>query len=194
MKMLTAAPRALHITLLLLSTAGLLGILPGCKSYELGNPAELPFQSIYIQPVANDSFAPQAQALLSSQIREAFIRDGRTRLVTREEEADAVLHVNLTEYNRTAAARESQDTAVARDFDLTLSAKVSLFNQNKGDYFFRDRRLEETSNAYADNPYADPVLPKTQDFLQSEYQAMPRLTRDLARKIADEVLSPWEPK
>jgi hypothetical protein len=198
-KTLTSAPRRSLVSLRLLSltgilTLGILAALSGCKSYQLGNPAELPFQSIYIQPVANDSFAPQAQALLSSQIRQTFIRDGRTRLVTSEEEADAVLRVNLTEYESRAAARQSNDTAVARDFDLTLSAEVSLFNQNKGDYFFRDRPIEATSNAYVDNPYADSALPRTQDFLQSEYQAMPRLTRDLARKIADEVLSPWEPK
>ena len=35
--------------------------ISGCNSYQLGNPAELPFESIYIKPVSNDSFAPQAQ-------------------------------------------------------------------------------------------------------------------------------------
>jgi hypothetical protein len=171
------------------------GFFGGCKSYQFGNATELPFESIYIQPVANESFAPQAQALLSAQIRDAFIRDGRTRLVTKEADADAVLIVSLTEYGRQAAARQSEDTVVARDFDLTLAATVSLYDQNKGDYYFSGRILEERSNAYADNPYAaNPAISGTQGFLQSEYQAMPRLTRDLARKIADEVLSPWEAK
>lgn len=191
MKMLPHALRGLLIATLTLLTAS---FISGCKSYQLGNPAELPFQSIYIKPVANDSFAPQAQALLSSQIRSTFIRDGRTKLVTSEEAADAVLIVNLTDYDRRAAAFQGKDTEVASDFDLTLFAEVSLFNQNTGDYFFQERVVQETSNAFVNNPYADPQLPPTQDFLQSEYNAMPRLTRDLARKIADEVLSPWEPK
>ncbi len=177
-------------TLALLATS----FLGGCKSYQFGNPAELPFKSIYIKPVSNDSFAPQAQALLSSQIREAFIRDGRAQLVTSEEAADAVLLVNLTDYNRIAAARQRNDTAVARDFDLTLTAAVSLFNQNKGDYFFQERLIAETSKAYVNDPFPTAGVPQAQDFLQSEYQAMPRMTRDLARKIADEVLSPWEAK
>lgn len=189
MKTLPIATRHLIIALL---TLWVVGFLSGCKSYQFGNPTELPFKSIYIQPVTNGSFAPQAQALLSSQIREAFIRDGRTQVVTSEDEADAVLLVNLTEYGRTAAARQSDDTVLARDFDLALTAKVSLFDQNKGDYYFQGRELRERSNAYADNPYADSGTLPTQDFLQAEYQAMPRLTRDLARKIADEVLSPWE--
>lgn len=191
MKTLPIAARRILFALLAVWVTSFLG---GCKSYQLGNPTELPFKSIYIQPPTNDSFAPQAQALLSSQIREAFIRDGRTQLVTSEADADAVLLVNLTEYGRQAAARRRDDTTLARHFDLTLSAEVSLFNQNKGGYYFQERKLSERSNAYADNPYAAPGAVRTQDFLQAEYQAMPRLTRDLARKIADEVLSPWEPR
>lgn len=187
-------PIALRRSWVALLTILIAGIFGGCQSYQFGHPAELPFKSIYIKPVTNDSFAPQAQALLSAQVREAFIRDGRARLVTSEDAADAVLLIHLTEYDRRAAARQSNDTAIARDFDLTLTAAVSLFNPNKGDYYFRERVLRERSNAYVNDPYATPGTAQTQDFLQSEYQAMPRLTRNLARKIADEVLSPWEPK
>lgn len=191
MKMFTQALRLRSLTLLcLVATCALVG----CKSYQLGSPAELPFKTIYVKPVSNDSYAPQAQAILSSQIREAFIRDGRLQLVTSEESADSVLLVNLTEYRRNAASRSQNDTVVARDFDLYLTAKVSLFDQNQGDYYFENRELTERSNAYVENPYLDASDPQAQDFLQAEYQAMPRITRDLARKIADEVLSPWEPK
>lgn len=187
-------PYALRTTLIAMLTLAAVSFTSGCKSYQLGNPAELPFQSIYVKPVTNDSYAPQAQALLSSQIRDAFIRDGRTKLVASEADADAVLLVNLTEYNRRAAARQSSDTVRAADFDLTLVTEVSLYNQNKGDYFFQKRVIQESSNAFVGNPYATTGAVQTQDFLQSEYQAMPLLTRDLARKIADEVLSPWEPR
>lgn len=171
-----------------------LAFICGCNSYQLGNPVELTFESIYIQPVTNDSFAPQAQTLLSAQIRDAFIRDGRTKLVTSREAADAVLLINLTEYNRYAAARQSDDTTSAASFRLVLAAEVSLFNQNKGDYYFLKRIINESSSAYVDNPYATPAIAQTQDFLQMEYQAMPRLTHDLSRRIADEVLNTWEPR
>ena len=169
-------------------------LISGCKSYQLGNPTELPFDSIYIKPVTNDSFAPQAQASISSQIRDIFIHDGRTKLVTSSEAADAVLIVNLTEYKRYAAARRSVDTTVAAGFSLVLTAEVSLFNQNKGDYYFQERIVRKSSNAYLNAPYDTTATTQSQDFLQSEYQAMPRITRDLARRIADEVLNPWEPR
>ena len=191
MKMLSQLQRAGILAMLAMLTVA---FMSGCKSYQFGNPVGLPFESIYIKPVANDSFAPQAQALLSTQIRDAFIRDGRAKLVTSRKAADAVLIVNLTEYNRRAAARQSVDTAVAASFSLVLAVEVSLFNQNKKEYYFQERIIQESSNAYVDDPYATPGTIQTQDFLQTEYQAMPSITRDLARRIADEVLYPWEPK
>ena len=191
MKML---PNAIHVCVVTMLAFFTLAFISGCNSYQLGNPVELPFESIYIKPVTNDSFAPQAQALLSAQIRDAFIRDGRTKLVTSREAADAVLLINLTDYNRLVAARQSEDTTLAASFSLVLAAEVSLFNQNKGDYYFQERMIKESSNAYANNPYATPPTAQTQDFLQIEYQAMPRLTHDLSRRIADEVLSTWEPR
>ena len=191
MKILT---HSLHASMLAMPAIFMAVFFSGCNSYQFGNPAELAFESIYIQPVTNDSFAPQAQAILSTQIRDAFIRDGRTKLVTSRESADAVLLVNLVDYKRRAAARQSVDTAVAASFNLILAVEVSLFNQNKGEYYFQERMIQKSSNADVEDPYATPGASKTQNFLQSEYQAIPRLTRDLARRIADEVLNPWEPR
>ena len=187
-------PNAGHTSKVAVLVCFTLAFISGCNSYQLGKPFELPFESIYIKPVTNDSFAPQAQTLLSTQIRDAFIRDGRTKLVTSREAADAVLLINLTEYNRYPAARQSEDTTTADSFSLVLAAEVSLFNQNKGDYYFLKRIINESSSAYVDNPYATPAVAQTQDFLQMEYQAMPRLTHDLSRRIADEVLNTWEPR
>ena len=187
-------PNPLHASMVAMLALFTSAFVSGCHSYQLGNPVELPFESIYIKPVSNDSFAPQAQALLSTQIRDAFIRDGRTKLVTSREAADAVLLINLTDYKRYAAARQSDDTTSAASFSLVLAAEVSLFNQNKGDYYFLKRIINESSSAYVNNPYSDPAAAQTQDFLQMEYQAMPRLTHDLSRRIADLVLSTWEPR
>lgn len=165
-----------------------LAILSGCASYRWGTGSELAFESIFVKPASNDSFAPQAQALVSAQIREAFIRDGRVKIVTSEEKADAVLLVNLTDYARNPSARSSVDTEQARDFELKLTAVISLYDQANGGYHFERRMIEESTNAYTDNPFSDEVVDSYQ---QAEYQAMPRLARDLARKVADEVLSPW---
>lgn len=163
----------------------------GCKSYQLGHPAELPFETVYIQPVKNDSFAPQAQALISSQIREAVIRDGRITLVADKKNADALLIVTLSDYTRRGAARRQTDTAVSTNFDLTLEAVVDLYDQKNESFLFKGRQHRARTSTYLDNPYNAAGAPATQSFIQSEYNAMPRIARDLGRKIADELLSAW---
>ncbi|MEN8663107.1 MAG: LPS assembly lipoprotein LptE [Lentimonas sp.] len=162
----------------------------GCASYQLGTHGSLPFESIYIRPAVNESFAPQSQAMISAQIREAFIRDGRVKVLSKESEADAVLEVTLTEHERQAGARLRTDTESARTFRLELSAEISLFNVNSGDFYFEGRQLRQNTSVYADNPYATTAT-QAQGYIQAEYNAMTRIARGIARKIADEVLSPW---
>ena len=73
-------------TLRILGCVALLTLFSACKAYQLGSPAEIPFQSLYIKPVANQSFAPQAQPILSAMLRENFIRDVRHCLIDRRRE------------------------------------------------------------------------------------------------------------
>lgn len=170
----------------------LLALFSGCASYKLGAPTELEFESIYIRPASNDSFAPQVQALVSAQIREAFIRDGRVKLLSDESEADAVLSVNITDYERNAGARNRQDTVSARTFRLTMYAAISLYNANQGDFYFEERNISENTSVYSDNPFVSAEdFEQRQAYNQAEYSAMTRIARGIARQIADEVLSPW---
>lgn len=165
-----------------------IGMLNACKSYHLGPPSEIPFKSIYIAPVSNHSYAPQAQTMISAMLRENFIRDARVKVVAEKQTADAVLLVDLTDYERSATARNPQDTAIADSFDLQLVADISLLDPQTEAYFFTNRPVQVTTNAYTGNPYEDnPVI----EYQLSERQAMEQLARELARKITNVVLNPW---
>ena len=131
-----------------------LGLFTACKSYQLGHPAELPFETIYIQPAKNDSFAPQAQALLSSQVREAVIRDGRVKLVADPDAADAVYTMTITEYERRGGTSRQDDTERAEDFDLLLQVQLDLYDQANSEYLFEGRRIQARTHAYQNNPFA----------------------------------------
>lgn len=165
-----------------------LSILSACKSYHLGSPSEIPFKSIYIAPVSNHSYAPQAQAIISAMLRENFMRDARATVVSKKENADAILLVDLTNYDRNINARNQQDTGIADSFDINLEAAVSLMDQKTGTYLFANRPIQATTNAYTRNPYEEDSVIAYQ---LSERQAMEQLARDLARKVTDLVLSPW---
>lgn len=155
-----------------------LGLLSGCASYKLGMPVETPFKTLHVATVETEALVPQAAALLTRDLREAFIRDGRLTLVN-ETDAGAILAVTLVLYERDLSATASQDTARARSFDLELTALATLTGPN-GQTYFKDRRFIVEELAFTDA-----------GLLQSEYGAMPVLTRDLANKIRDAVLGAW---
>jgi hypothetical protein len=186
-----AAHHRFFRTTLVFVLLGALGICAGCKSYQLGHPAELPFETIYIRPAKNDSFAPQAQALVSSRVREAIIRDGRVQLLADPEAADTVLTLTLTDYTRRATARRQDDTEVAENFDLTLQLQIDLYDQRNGTYLFEGRELDARTTGYTNNPYAPAAEQQTQSLIQSEYNAMAQLARDLGQRAANELLSVW---
>ena len=96
--------------------------------------------------------------------------------------------MTLTDYERNATARNPDDTTVADVFDLTLIASVSLIDPSTGNYFFENRSLQTTTNAYTANPFQDDSVINYQ---LSERQSMEQLSRELARSITNEVLSPW---
>lgn len=166
--------------ILSLATLGTLLCLLGCQHYQMGSPAALSFDSIYIEPIRNESFAPQAQALLDQQLTLAFMEDVRVK-VTREDDAEAFLSIVLVDYRTNVSATEESDTVVGRSFNLTLTAHCTLVDAQTGDALLRNIPVSATVDAFVD-----------QGFQQSEYQAMPVLTRNLAKKIRDLTLSGWD--
>ncbi len=168
--------------------------LSGCARYQLGSPVDLPFKTVYLRPASDSSYAPQAQALLSSALRQTFIRDGRVTVLANAADADAVLEIDIDTYERRAGARQTDDTTLATDFDLIMGAVVDLYDNNAGRSLISDREVRARTTAFVRNPYAAPGALQTSAYNQSEFEAMPRLARDLARRIADEVLSPWPEK
>ena len=114
-------PRLIPATGLLLALALLAA---GCSRYQLGTGSRPAFASLGVEPVVNRSTLPQAEALVSARLREAFLRDGRVPTVTSG--AAAVLSVTLEDFRREVAAVREGDTGLARKFNLTLSASATL--------------------------------------------------------------------
>lgn len=164
---------------LLLLIPALLGLfLTGCSHYQLGDDVAVPFQRVYVPPVVNHSFAPQAEVLLADQLIEDLNRSGQVK--TGEAGADAILEIILIDYDRGVTATSARDTQSARAFSLTLTAQVTLKNTKTGEIYIDKRAITATQQAFTEG-----------GFIQSEYQAMPALTRTLAEMIANQVLGAW---
>ena len=152
--------------------------LGGCAHYQLGTP-KIGYSSIYVRPVINHSLAPQAQALLTTNLAHVFERDGRLSLQTRSN-ADLVLTTVLTRLQRQPRVASEQDTGLARKFVLTLTVKCTLTDRATGKILFKDRQITATTEEFVGA-----------SLVQSEYQAMPVLTRNLAQSISHAVLDVW---
>jgi hypothetical protein len=166
----------------LLSCVGLLLAIvagTGCAHYQLGTGGTPSFRRLYIEPVASRTLLPQARALLSTQLRETFLRDGRVTLVNSAGEADATLTVVINDYHRDPVTAREGDTGLARKFNVTLGALCTL-RDGTGKPIFENRSVTAVRETFTDGGQ-----------LQSEYQTLPLLADIFANKVAHAALDNW---
>jgi hypothetical protein len=168
-------PRPTPATGLLLALA--LGVT-GCSRYQLGTGAKPGFASLSVEPVLNRTVLPQAEAVFSARLREAFIRDGRVPTVSTG--GAAVLTLILVDFRRDVAAVREGDTGLARKFNLTLTASATLKDSGSGRLLWDRRSFTVTREAFTDGGQ-----------LQSEYQTLPLLAEALAQRVAQAALDSW---
>jgi len=180
---LTVAMRSL----LPLCTLLLLGLASGCSHYQLGTEGKLAFHTLYIAPVENKAKLPQAVAVITNQLREAFIHDGRVTVVDSPADADATLTVSLATYGRGVTTARPDDTGLARKFNLELVAHCTLRDNRTGTVLFENRPVAAQQQIFAT------ATPHDADSVQqqAEYQALPLLATSLAQKVAHTTLDVW---
>ena len=157
---------------------GILGLM-GCAHYQVGTSAKVSFVTLYVEPVESETLLPQARAIISTQLREAFAQDGRVTVVNSPDNADATLHLTLKDYRREMVSALETDTGLARKFILTLDVACTL-SPKVGPDLFTDRMVRIQRDAFTDGGQ-----------LQSEYQTLPLLAEELSRKIVHTVLDVW---
>lgn len=163
-------------------------LLAACANYRLGTGGNLTFRTIYVEPVENRSLLPQAQALVSAQLRQAFARDGRVTLVNSATGADATLSVVLNDFRRDVAAAREDDTGLARKFNVTLTAGCTLRENRTGRVLFENRSVSAQRETFTDSRLAGPQYGGQ---LQAEHQVLPLLAETLVGKIVHTTLDVW---
>jgi hypothetical protein len=153
----------------------------GCAHYNLGSGAPPPFHSLYVPPVRNNSFAPQAQATLSDQVRQSLLQEG-TFTLANPADADAKLDIVVTDYKPNEAATSLNNTLNASSYTLTLTVECTLTDLRSGKVYFKNRPISASVEAFVQGG---------NDFSEAEYQAMPNLARALALQIKDTLVGTW---
>ena len=155
-------------------------LVAGCAGYQLGTGSAPKFSTLFIAPVRSETQVPQAVALVTTQLREAIIKDGRVRLVDSAADADATLQVALTGYDRAVSVARADDTGLARRFDVSLHAAATLTDNRSKTAYFTRRPLVATRGAFTDG-----------GLVQAEYQVLPLLAEQLAGEAAHAMLDTW---
>ncbi len=152
----------------------------GCSNYRLaGTPTQLPFSSVYVKPVRNDSYAPQASNLLTNAISNAINQTPQLKSAL-QSDAQATLSTTIIEYRRLPVATREHDTALAFSYAMEVTAKCTLERSN-GEVIFKDRKVVARAMLYSSD----------NGVLGNEYQNMPVLMRELGGKIKDAVIGIW---
>ncbi|MBI2813086.1 MAG: LptE family protein [Opitutae bacterium] len=151
-----------------------------CAHYRLGPGAAPKFSTLFIAPVTTEALLPQARELVTTQLREAFLRDGRVTLVNSPAQADAVLQLSLTGYDRTVAVSRQDDTGLARRFDVTLRAQATLTDRRTKQAFFTQRPVTAKRGIFTDS-----------GLVPAEFQGLPLLAEQLAVEATHAVLDTW---
>jgi len=172
-------PPAKFFSRLLAVLAGA-GLLAGCAHYTLGSTGKLDFQSLYVAPVSSKAIVPQAVEPVSNQLRETLLQEG-LRLAS-QADADATLEVVLTDYTTGVAATQQGNSLNAQSYSVTLTATCKLVDNRNGKVYFQNRPISVTEEAFVQSGVS---------FSESEYQSVAKLSRDLAVKIKDAVVTAW---
>lgn len=152
----------------------------GCGRYQLGTGKDVPFSTLFVSISKSEVLLPQARALVTTQVRDAFLKDGRVRLVDSPDEAEATLDLTLEDYSRNVTVALPQDTGLARRFELTLVATATLTDNRTAKAIFAGRTLTARRGAFTDSGQ-----------IQSEYQVLPLLASRLADEAVRAVLDTW---
>ncbi len=163
----------------LLALAALALVLGACSHYRLGPPGELPFHTLYVKPAINRSYAPQAGALLTDQTITNLQGHNNLKIVE-DPSANATLEIVIADYQRTVGATQSKDTGLAQSYILRMQCLVTLTDNRTGEVLMKGREIWAEQQAFVQG-----------GFQIAEFQAMPVLTREMAKKIGDSVVSVW---
>ena len=152
----------------------------GCTHYQLGTGSAPAFRTLHIEPVANQTLLPQSLPIVSTRLREAFLRDARASLVNSAAGADVTLIVVVSDYRREIATVREGDTGLARKFNVTLGATCTLRDNRTGKAIWEKRALSATREVFTDSGQ-----------LQSEYQVLPLLAEALSARVLQAALDTW---
>jgi hypothetical protein len=146
--------------------------LAGCAGYNLGpvSGQSAGANSVQVRPFINETLEPHLTDAVTSQLRKQIQRDATFRLATRDD-GDIVVSGTIIRYGRLELSFAPKDSLTARDYRLSLAAKVKATERSTGKVI-----LDEDLTGFT-------IMRVNNDLVSSERQALPILAGELAKTI-----------
>ncbi|MBK1878642.1 LPS assembly lipoprotein LptE [Pelagicoccus mobilis] len=155
-------------------------LFTGCASYQMGEPTELPYRTIYVAPPQNLSTLAKLEGPLNAALRQEILQTSSLELAQPGRQ-DATLDLTLTKAKREIAAVTTEDLGRGRKFELVLDFELSLKRPgNNEDYFVQSREFTIKRDIFTESGLVD-----------AEYQAGPEISREAAEKAIQIITDLW---
>ncbi|MBI3192510.1 MAG: hypothetical protein HYZ36_07590 [Pedosphaera parvula] len=136
-------------------------------------------KSIQVSLFQNRTIEPRVSEAVASALRKNLQRDGTFTLNT-EGDADILVSGVITDYGRRPLTYQRRDVLSARDFRVTMTAKVKAVERTAGKVLL-EREVTGTTMVRIDPEQNS--LGVGSDQSSVERQALPLLAEDLARRV-----------
>ncbi len=150
----------------------LAALLSGCAGYRVGptNSELAGARTVQIVPFTNRTLEPRLSDAVTAALRREIQRDGTYQLETRYT-GDIIVTGEITQYDRGEVSFLPVDVVTARDYKVSLAARVVARDRLTGNTIFeRDLTGSTLMRVGADLPSV-------------ERQSLPLMATDLARQI-----------
>jgi len=157
----------------------LIPALAGCAHYHLGTTLPGNLRTVRVETFTNSTTQIDIEIDITDAVITRFRQDGNLQPVSTPD-ADCLLSGKIVGWTRRVMGTTGSDDDEVDEYRLIVRARVSLFNNNTGEFMVRNQVVQGKTDFFVEGN-----LP------ESEEAAKPDAYRDLAREVVDAVISIW---
>ncbi len=153
-------------------------LLTSCANYQLGTTLPPHLRTISVGTFQNASDEPQIETAITAAALREFQRDGQLK-VKDAEEADILLTGVIADYTLNPVRSNRNDPKSTAEYKAVVTMRIKAVERATG------RKIAEQTVA------GSKTFDAAGDLMSARRSVLPDVSRDLARKIVDAVISAW---
>jgi hypothetical protein len=154
-------------------------LLSGCMGYQLGGSRPEGIEAVTMAAVVNKTGEPAIELQVTHAMRERIQFDGRMKYVNKQENADAVIKIELTGYRLTPVAYRDELRTTPELYRLTITGHADLVST-------KDGTVLSSSSTYGESTFKF-----TSDLTTSKRDAVPVAAQEIAKFMLDDLIERW---